>query len=99
MHELLVARFPQFQVLHRQLDEVLTLHRVDVEHGSMKSQYRRGLVTPEPSSFLEGDPHNLTNLRALFDNVDTHYFRGARCRFENRAEDHKESGFSGPVGP
>src|SRR5439155_18143875 len=97
MHELLVTRFPQFQVLHRLFNEVLTLHRVDVEHGSMKPQYRGRLVTPEPSGFLEGYSHNLANLRALLDNIDPHHFRGARCWLENGAEDHQESSLPRPV--
>src|SRR5207245_9619167 len=92
MHELLVTRFPQFQVLHRLFNEVLTLHRVDVEHGSMKPQYRGRLVTPEPSGFLEGYSHNLANLRAPLDNIDPHHSRGARRWLENGAEDHQESG-------
>src|SRR5437879_13855864 len=87
MHELLVTRFPQFQVLHRLFNEVLTLRMVDVEHGSMKPQYRGRVVTPEPSGFLETYSHNLANLRALVDNIDPHHFSGARRRLENAADD------------
>src|SRR5947209_12691004 len=98
MHELLVTRFPQFQVLHRLFNEVLTLHRVDVEHGSMKPQYRGRLLTPEPSGSLEGYSHNLANLRALLDTIDPNHFRVPRVWLRNGPEDHQKRVLPRPFG-
>src|SRR5438445_8025097 len=89
MHELLVTRFPQFQVLHRLFNEVLTLRRVDVEHGSMKPQYRGRLVTPEPSGFLESYSHNLPNFRPPSNTSNPHPFPVPGGCLEKVAENNK----------
>src|SRR5690349_11982657 len=97
MHEQLIPRFPQFQVLHRLLDEILPFHRIDIEHGSVKLQDRRGLVTPEASGLLKSDSHNLTNLRPISYNVNSHHFRSSRGWLQNGAQGHEKSSFSRPV--
>jgi len=56
-------------------------------------------VTPEPSSLLEGDSHNLTNLRALLDNVDPHHFRGADVGFRIVQRIIRRVVFPDPFGP
>src|SRR5439155_18544651 len=85
--------------LHGLLNQILTFRWVYVKHISVKPQNRRRLVTPETSRLLEGYPHHLSNLGPLLNNINPNDFSRARCRFQDRAENHQKSSLARAVRP
>src|SRR5213594_740810 len=62
VHEHLIPRLPQLQVLHRLLNQVLPLRGFNIKHGRVELENRRRFVSPEASGFLKRNPHDLAHL-------------------------------------